>query len=119
MGKKSRNKGKRGEREFAEKSDGIRTWWTADEHHPDAAHDVYAHDRPWEVKLLATGLTQAYNALEEFEEHEVMVLGEPEYVALRATGQANRPIVAARMDRKPWIVIQYYDDWKEENALQK
>lgn len=119
MGKMSRNKGKRGEREFAEKSDGIRTWWTAEENHPDAGHDVFAHDRPWEVKFLKTGFTQAYNALEEFEEHEAEVLGEAEYAALRATGQSRRPIVAARMNGKPWLVIMYYDDWKEENALQE
>lgn len=101
MGKKSRNKGKRGEREFATKSDGIRTWWTAGPEHPEDAHDVYAHDRPWEVKLLANGLTQAYKALEEFEEHE---------------SGAHRPIVAARMDNKPWIVIQYYCCWKEDHV---
>lgn len=118
MGKKSRQKGKRGEREFATISGGTRTWWTASDGSPEAAHDVAAHGRPWEVKLLKTGLAQAYHALEEFEEHEIEVLGEDMHIALRATGQGNRPIVAARMDRKPWIVIQYYDDWKEEHGHQ-
>lgn len=106
MGRKSRNKGKRGEREFADRSGGQRTWWSADEHNPLAAHDVEAHGRPWEVKLLGSGLTVAYQALEEFTEHELQAHGEAQYA----------PIVAARMDRKPWIVIQYYDDWREENV---
>lgn len=95
MGKKSREKGKRGEREFAKLSDGIRIW--AED------HDVYAHERPWEVKLLSQGLSVCYNALEEFVAHE-QAQDEPEF----------RPIVAARMDNKPWIVIMYYDDWKAE-----
>lgn len=100
MGKMSREKGKRGEREFTGLfPDGERTWW--------APHDVTAGGRPWEIKLLANGLSVAYAALEEFKEHEAAE-GNPQF----------RPVVAARMDRKPWIVIQYLDDWRAENETQ-
>ena len=96
MGKKSRTKGKDGEREAAKLLQGIRTWW-----HP---HDVQAGDgRYWEVKRVAAGFAPAYNALEEYLRHN------------EESGETGEPIVLARMDRKPWIVIQYFDSWLREN----
>lgn len=94
-GKKSREKGKRGEREFAKLAEGIRIWY--------AAHDVFAHDRPWEVKFLSNGLTTVYKALEEYEAH-----AEPD---------DPPPIVAARQTgKRRWIVVQYYEDWLNDAA---
>lgn len=91
MGKTSRDKGKRGERDFAKISGGERIWW--------ADHDVLAHGRPWEVKFFARGFTPVYLALEEYEEH--------------ATDDDPPPIVAFRMNNKRWVVSMYYDDFKE------
>lgn len=101
MGKASRAKGGRGERAFAKISGGVRTWWSASPAHPDDAHDVIAHGRPWEVKFFKQGFSPVYNALEEFVEHD-------------ATGEAT-PIVALKQNGKPWLVAMYYDDWKKEN----
>ena len=92
MGKKSRTKGKQGEREAAKLLGGERTWW-----HEHDVRDVTG--RYWEVKRVKDGFAPAYAALEEYERHneEAKIIG--------------RPRVLARMDRKPWIVIQYYEDW--------
>lgn len=95
MGKKSRTKGKSGEREAAKLLNGRRTW--------THAHDVYAFARFWEVKRVKEGFAPAYAALEEYIRHN------------EESGETGEPIVLARMDRKPWIVVQYYDGWLREN----
>jgi len=92
MGKKSRRKGAAGEREFAQITDGERTWW--------APHDVNAYGRDWEIKRLKTGFAAAYAALEEFEQHEQKLGGD------------QAPIVGARQDHKEWLVIQYLKDYQ-------
>ena len=96
MGKKSRTKGKSGEREAAKLLGGERTWWHE--------HDVRdSGGRFWEIKRVATGFAPAYAALEEYIRHN------------EESGETGEPIVLARMDRKPWIVFQYYDSWVREN----
>ena len=93
VGKKSRTKGSRGEREARDYlgGDAIRTWWHA--------HDVQDTDgRYYEVKRVKDGFTPCYNALEEYLRHN------------EESGTNQPAIVLARQDRKPWIVIQYADD---------
>ena len=94
MGKKSRAKGSSGEREAAKYLNGERIWW-----HP---HDVEARGRYWEVKRTKQGFGAAYAALEEHEQHS------------QELDIDSVPIVIARHDRKPWIIIQYADDWLRE-----
>ena len=94
MGKKSRDKGKRGEREARDYlgGDAVRTWW-----HP---HDIQGSDgRYYEVKRTKLGFAACYQALEEYLEHN------------QESGENQPAIVLARQDRKPWIVIMYADDY--------
>lgn len=95
MGKKSRTKGKQGEREAAKLLKGERCWWHE--------HDVIDGDgRYWEIKRVKDGYAPAYHAIEEYLRHN------------EESGETGAPIVLARMDRKPWIVIQLYTDWLRE-----
>lgn len=91
MGAKSIRKGKDGEREAAKLTGGKRTW----EH----LHDLYAHDRWWEVKREATGYSKVYAAIKEHIEH------------FEETGDGEVPSVLIRQDREEWVVIFTYEDW--------
>jgi hypothetical protein len=93
---RSNPKGKRGEREAAQLTGGIRTW----EHR----HDLYAHDAWWEVKLEKTGYAKIYHAINEWVEHR------------KETGDGDIPRLLIRMDRKPWFVVFLYDDWSKGHA---
>ncbi len=86
-GRFSKEKGKRGEREFAEKAKGKRTW--------EKAHDVEAHGLEWEVKFYQDGFGKIYEALEEAKDH----------------GGTH---VVAKQNRRPWFVAIYYEDWLKE-----
>jgi len=94
VGKKSRTKGKSGEREAAKLLGGERTWWHE--------HDVFGLGRFWEIKRVKDGYAPAYHAIDEYLRHN------------EESGETGAPIVLARMDRKPWLVIQLYDDWLRE-----
>jgi hypothetical protein len=94
MGKKSRQKGKEGERQAAKYLGGKRTWWHE--------HDVWAKGRYWEVKRTKQGFTACYDALEEYQRHN------------EESGEDGTPIVIARHDRKPWIVIMFAEDYLRE-----
>ena len=96
MGRKSKQKGKVGERQAATLLEGVRTW----EH----LHDIFAKERFWEVKWLSAGFTQVYNALEEHALH------------YRESGDGPVPSVILRQDNKPWLVVFYAQDWKDGNA---
>ena len=91
MGRKSKQKGKLGERQAATLLMGVRTW----EH----LHDIFAAGRWWEVKWYASGFTKLYDALEEHALH------------YRESGDGEVPVVAIRQDHKEWIVVFYADDW--------
>ena len=96
MSGKSILKGKVGEREAAKLTGGKRTW----EH----LHDLFAHGRWWEVKRTADGFTKVYDALEEHADHWA------------ESGDGPVPAALIRQDRKPWIVVFYYEDWIENRA---
>ncbi len=92
MGRKSKQKGKAGEREWAIIVKGVRVW----EH----LHDVFGLGVFWEVKRYSTGFTKVYDALEEHALH------------FRESKDGPVPHVAIRQDNKPWIVAFYAEDWK-------
>ena len=92
MGRKSKQKGKGGEREWAIEVLGVRIW----EH----LHDVFGFGVFWEVKREKIGYTKVYDALEEHALH------------YRESGDGPVPHVAIRQDNKPWIVAFYAEDWK-------
>ncbi len=92
MGRKSKQKGKGGEREWAVFIQGVRTW----EH----LHDVFGFGVFWEVKRYAQGFTKVYDALEEHALH------------FRESGDGPIPHVAIRQNGKPWVVVFYADDWR-------
>ena len=91
MGRASKQKGKRGEREWAIEVKGVRTW----EH----LHDVFGMGVFWEVKREKVGYTRVYDALEEYELH------------YREKGDGPVAHVAIKQDNKRWIVAFYADDW--------
>jgi hypothetical protein len=91
MGKKSRDKGQRREREFAELIGGRRIPLSgAQEGFPN---DVEGMGLSWEVKARKDGFKTIYDyVLDEREK--------PDAVALKA-------------DRKPWLVVMTLDKFKE------
>lgn len=91
MGKKSRDKGQRREREFADLIGGQRIPLSgAQEGYPN---DVEGMGLQWEVKAKANGYKTIYDyVLDEREK--------PDAVALKA-------------DRKPWLVCMTLDKFKE------
>ncbi len=71
---------------------GTRIWW-----HP---HDVLGPDgRYYEVKRTKQGFGPCYAALEEYEQHN------------EESGETGEPIVLVRQDRKPWMVVMFYEGW--------
>ena len=96
VGRKSKRKGKVGERGAATLLEGVRTW----EH----LHDVFAMGRWWEVKNLSTGFTKVYDALEEHALH------------YRESGDGPVPSAIVKQDGKPWLVAFYAQDWKDGRA---
>ncbi|GGN66383.1 hypothetical protein [Oceanobacillus indicireducens] len=91
MGKASRDKGQRREREFAELIGGRRIPLSgAQEGYPN---DVEGMGLQWEVKAKKNGFKMIYDyVLDEREK--------PDAVALKA-------------DRKPWLVVMTLDKFKE------
>lgn len=91
MGKKSRDKGQRREREFAELIGGQRIPLSgAQEGFPN---DVRGLGLDWEVKAKKDGFKTIYDYV--MDERE-----QPDAVALKA-------------DRKPWLVVMELDKFKE------
>ena len=94
MGRASKQKGNRGEREWAIFTLGTRTW--------QHLHDVRDQwGRYWEVKREKVGYTKVYDALEEHALH------------YRESGDGSIPSVAIKQNHKPWIVVFYAEDWIE------
>lgn len=92
MGKKSKRKGREGERQAATLLEGVRTW--------GHLHDVQDKwGRWWEIKWLAEGFSQVYNALEEHALH------------YRESGDGSVPSILIRQDHKPWVVAFLAEDW--------
>lgn len=91
MGKASRDKGQRREREFAELIGGHRVPLSGAQKHYE--NDVIGMGLAWEVKARKNGFKTIYDyVLDEREK--------PDAVALKA-------------DRKPWLVVMTLDKFKE------
>jgi hypothetical protein len=91
MGKSQRDKGARGEREFAKLTNGKRVPLSGAVE--GYSNDVIAYDLQWEVKRRKTGFKTLYEWIEDERE-------KPDAVALRT-------------DNKQWLVCMTLDKFKE------
>lgn len=93
MGKKSRDKGYRGERALAAEVGGQRTSRTGERAPDVTAGDEYGNE-PFEVKTRRKSFTTLYDAITQGE----------------AVGAR---FVAVKDDYKPWLVVMTLDTWRD------
>jgi len=96
MGRKSINKGKAGEREFANylKSNGINAMRGQQHKGTSDSPDVIS-DLPFHIEVKRTEYLNHYKALEK----------------AKSESDGNPPIVAHRKNNKDWVIIMYASDF--------